>query len=474
MCKMKGEDYFAPEPYEYLISNKSLGYSLPEAIADLIDNSLSAGAQEIEIKIIAKEDDNFDIYIHDNGIGMNLITLIESFRPSVNSTKQNRSISDLGRFGMGMKTASLSLTNKLHVVSRKNGEINGRSLDLDIVKETRSWILGKLDVNECTKKFNSAKLTTRIDGTTLHLENCTTSEFDSTARVAERVLNYCSVVYHRFISRGIKIDVNAIRATAIPIIPSLAIKIDDSPYSANEELKYAIYLLPNESEISMNSDGVNLDRYNSYYLDSNILDQQGVYLYRSDRLISIKSDWYGILSKKQKFRLARVEVEIDSKNDSLWGVNIMKNRVLFPKYMRERLRIVVKTATRKSVQAVSGAITEGIQQLFRGDIHPWSIYQEEGLSKVSINLNNPIIKSYFASFSENRIKSLSMFLSTTFPYREIGQLYGDGEGFVSSLEQVESLFDELVIELMTLMSKEEAEELLRSQEPFKSLYNEFE
>ena len=97
---------FAPSPHEFLVSNKSLGYKLTEALADLVDNSISANANKIYVEIKDTEDSQFSVVIADNGHGMGLGELRQSFRPSINSTKMDRSKNDLGRFGMGMKTAA--------------------------------------------------------------------------------------------------------------------------------------------------------------------------------------------------------------------------------------------------------------------------------------------------------------------------------------------------------------------------------
>src|SRR6056300_1455700 len=96
---------FSPSPHEFFVSNKSLGYKLTEALADLVDNSISADAKNIWVEIKDTHNSQFSVVIADDGCGMSLDELRESFRPSVNSTKIDRSKNDLGRFGMGMKTA---------------------------------------------------------------------------------------------------------------------------------------------------------------------------------------------------------------------------------------------------------------------------------------------------------------------------------------------------------------------------------
>ena len=85
---------FSPSPHEFLVSNKSLGYKLTEALADLVDNSISAEATKISVEIKDNEDSFFSVVIADNGHGMTVDKLRQSFRPSVNSTKMDRSKND--------------------------------------------------------------------------------------------------------------------------------------------------------------------------------------------------------------------------------------------------------------------------------------------------------------------------------------------------------------------------------------------
>ena len=116
---------FAPSLIE---SMRSLGYSFPSAIADLLDNSISARAKKITI--VAEPNLNPSLVIFDDGCGMNQNELYEAMRYGSSNPLEERKEDDLGRFGLGLKSASLSQCRKLVVISKKEGQVCGYSWDL--------------------------------------------------------------------------------------------------------------------------------------------------------------------------------------------------------------------------------------------------------------------------------------------------------------------------------------------------------
>ena len=127
---------FAPSLIE---SMRSLGYSFSSAIADLIDNSISANANNIDI--ISEPGLNPWLVILDDGLGMSEKELYEAMRYGSTNPLDKRSENDLGRFGLGLKSASLSQCRHLVVISKQNDEINAYSWDLDYVIEKGAWML---------------------------------------------------------------------------------------------------------------------------------------------------------------------------------------------------------------------------------------------------------------------------------------------------------------------------------------------
>ena len=152
-----GED-FTPDPVSLLESNRNLGYSIEEAISDLIDNSITAKAKNITYEFHWNEGNPYFL-LKDDGIGMssNNNEFFNSFKLGTKNPREERDPKDLGRFGFGMKTASLSQARCLTVISKKEEKVISRSLDLDFIFEIGGgWNLKKVMDHEI---INEIKVT---------------------------------------------------------------------------------------------------------------------------------------------------------------------------------------------------------------------------------------------------------------------------------------------------------------------------
>jgi HSP90 family molecular chaperone len=127
-----------PNPSFLIKSIAEQGYSLKTAISDLIDNSIAANATNIEI-IVDTEKQPFELYIADNGAGMSLNVLKKAMQFPSASPEETRDASDLGRFGLGMKTASFSQTRKFTIISKRKSDLN---------YEARTWDVNVLEKGE--------------------------------------------------------------------------------------------------------------------------------------------------------------------------------------------------------------------------------------------------------------------------------------------------------------------------------------
>ena len=137
-----------PNPKSTINSYRSFGYNLSTAIADIIDNSISANADVISISYRWNGQDSF-ISIKDNGDGMNKDELVVAMTPGSKDPEDERSEKDLGRFGMGLKTASFSQCKRLTCVSRKaNYSTIKRCWDIDFINEHEEWQLLDFISNE--------------------------------------------------------------------------------------------------------------------------------------------------------------------------------------------------------------------------------------------------------------------------------------------------------------------------------------
>ena len=136
-----------PNAASLIQSLRAFGYDISTAIADLIDNSITANAREISIRFDWNSNDPF-ISIADDGHGMTECELFEAMKTGSKNPLEIRDERDLGRFGLGLKTASFSQCKRLTVASKtKESAVSVRCWDLDIVNETNEWILLKKVTN---------------------------------------------------------------------------------------------------------------------------------------------------------------------------------------------------------------------------------------------------------------------------------------------------------------------------------------
>lgn len=158
-------------PYAPILmeSTRAIGYSLEAAIADIIDNSISAKALNIWVNFFPI--DQAYIAILDDGIGMNSETINNAMQYGSKNPSDSRDSNDLGRFGLGLKTASLSQCKVLTVVSKKGNDIEARQWDIDYVISTGEWSLGILEDEEIESLPEIEKLKNMDNGTLVIWKN---------------------------------------------------------------------------------------------------------------------------------------------------------------------------------------------------------------------------------------------------------------------------------------------------------------
>lgn len=197
-----------PNPASIIESLRSIGYTMETAIADLIDNSITANAKTINIDS-PFEGANTKIFILDDGDGMSEEKLVEAMRLGSSSASQKRSPRDLGRFGLGLKTATFSQCKRLTVVTKHKGNIAARCWDLDRIIKTNKWCLLKYAEDEYLKRLQDMKSGTlivweKLDRIISEKDSKAENNFNNKKNILRRHL---SLTFHRFIENG-KLTIN--------------------------------------------------------------------------------------------------------------------------------------------------------------------------------------------------------------------------------------------------------------------------
>lgn len=198
--------YLPPNAGNLLDSMRAVGYTLESAVADLIDNSISAGASQVDIHFSPVNHPYFIIL--DNGTGMNQTELQAAMRHGSQSPHNKRAATDLGRFGLGLKTASISQCQKLTVISKNSNSIAVACWDLDYLRRTNDWLLQIPDVNEICARLGTTfeQLIPYQTGTVVLWEDLDlfTTGWSTLSEAfnhkMEPLRSHLSLVFHRYLS----------------------------------------------------------------------------------------------------------------------------------------------------------------------------------------------------------------------------------------------------------------------------------
>jgi hypothetical protein len=343
-----------PTP-EYLIKSiAEQGYSLETSLADLMDNSISANADKVEV-LVKMDKEPFTLFLADNGDGMSEESLKQNMKFPSNSPDLVRNRNDLGRFGLGMKTASFAQTRCFTVLSRRKGteKFSGRTWDVNYLKE-QGWKIKVNNENEInsfleTYKQLSENHLNRLEGFVANtiviwsglykFENYLNDDIRKTALQSEinDVTNeHLSVVFHRFMERKtspLQIRVNNILLTPFNPFPVHLIgfrSIENKQRNfKNDIIKMEGFVLPAKS-MAESKQGISPWTTRS----KGLMDMEGLYIYRSDRLIRF-GGWNGIIKKSPRLQLARLMVEVGNGVDHLIHLNVAKSQITIPHDLKQ-------------------------------------------------------------------------------------------------------------------------------------------
>lgn len=345
---MQFEDV-TPNPEFLIKSIAEQGYSLESALADLMDNSISANANEIEI-VIDTEKEPFTLFLSDNGDGMDELTLKKSMQFPSQSSEEYRLAEDLGRFGLGMKTASFSQTRRFSVLSRKKGlkTYQARTWDVELLKnnEWRLLVNSKSEVDKLLQRYrhiSRSKLNPfhNFEANTIivweglykfeeYLEE--KNRYKALKReINEVTCDHLALVFHRFMeakNNPLKIRVNNQRLDPINPFPLSEKDFRSIEYKTRkfgtDAIKVEGYVLPSRA-ISEVKQG------NCIWTTKNkgLMDMEGLYIYRANRII-LFGGWNGLIKKAPRLQLARLRVEIGNRADHLLHLNVAKSQVIIP------------------------------------------------------------------------------------------------------------------------------------------------
>ena len=440
-----------PNASVLMTSMRSIGYEFEHAVADIIDNSITANSSKIDLIYPINEDKEPFLLIFDNGKGMDRNELQEAMR--FGSVKETlRDANDLGRFGLGLKTASLSQCRKFTCISKKDNQINGFFWDLDLISKG-DWVMYELsseqikniqiiqeflNINTFTiviwEKFDGFEKE-RKPNQTLH---------DVFFSNLEKTKNQLALIFHRFLELKLQISFNGAKVTPRdPFLKNHDRTIAKKPQLISTKTKdgvqtkveFQVFILPFHKDLSK------LD----YELLGGVdeFENQGFYVYRNSRLMNYGS-WFRLKPRNTLYENARILVDIPNTLDDLWSIDIKKQKAIIPASLLEQLSKEVEDVV---IQSKRIHIYKGNKQTQPGSIWSKNIDQRTSNVTYSINLDSEPLKSILETIDDNKsfdkVIKLIELIQYSIPYKDIYNAVAEKKDInVISAEDINRIVDQ--------------------------------
>lgn len=420
-----------PNPEFLIKSIAEQGYSLETAIADLMDNSITANASRIEV-LTKIDEEPFILFLSDNGEGMDEDSLKKNMQFPSKSPEDSRESKDLGRFGLGLKTASFSQTRTFTVLSRKKGTkvFSGLTWDVNHLKTSGKWEIKINSEEEITKILEQYNNVSNI-----HLNNSkdfvpntivvwkglykfenfldTKNKQDALKEEITNITSeYLSIVFHKFLER--QINCLEIRINNTLVKPFNPFPTENSDLRVLEPLqkefgkdivKIQGFVLPNSSIKETKENSNPWTPHNK-----SLMDMEGLYIYRADRLI-LFGGWNGLIKKMPRLQLGRLKIDIGNKVDHLFHLNVAKSQINIPHDLKNSfLRAIVELKTEAQKEFFNHGLKTVTQ---KPSEHSSELFYKTATNKgvlLRINEEFPLLKSLKSSLNNQQKAELSFIL----------------------------------------------------------------
>lgn len=473
-----------PKADNLMGSMRSMGYNFESAIADVVDNSISANCSVIQLFFPTRPEECY-VEILDDGIGMTREELINGMRYGSRASEDARSEDDLGRFGLGLKAASLSQCRKLTVVSKLRGSktLSAFQWDYNYILEHGDWYMLELTAMEIGMIPNIEKLQSLEGGTLVLWEDFDIIEKSSNGQVyhtlceyKEKINRHIGLIFHRFINgtdtRKVQIVLNHNRISALdPFLErkstsrkEFQLELNDSD-GVERYIKVRPFILPFLKDL----DPKDIEKLGGA---ENLRTKQGFYIYRNHRLI-IWGTWFG-LQRSELTKNARILVDIPNTLDDIWSIDIRKQQATIPKSIQNRLKRAVADVMETSVR----------QHVYRGRLDNgdnierlWNRMKgREDAYYYEINRESLPYKFLKEKISEEAMEYVDMYIQELERNIPLYEMYLDQSNNAVMEKEEDKRSSEVFIYTLSVLdsyplfgkkvTKESIEELFETKEPF--------
>jgi hypothetical protein len=396
-----------PVVSNFIKSLRDIGYTFEVAVADVLDNSITAKANNIYISCLPNPKTTFTLL--DDGIGMSNNDLINAMRLATNDPDSQRESADLGKFGLGLKTASFSQCKDLTVLSKKDGEISIKQWDLDYISQKNEWLLITPDLEKYKDIPLFDEFMSQNTGTLVVWRGIDTFQESDIPNKVDNLRDHLALVFHCFLEgvvpgkKALKIFVNGQRIEPFNPFNSKHIATQQL---ASEKIKYLDseiivqpYILPHHSKLSQKD-------FDKYATKEGYTKSQGFYLYRAHRLL-IYGTWWGMHRTNDAHKLVRIKVDIPNNQDTAWGIDIKKSTASPVSEIKKDLKRIIQQVTVKGSRPFTG---RGKKIEDKSTTRFWELRSENNKIHFAINRQHPLIQNLESKLEEEQENLLNVIL----------------------------------------------------------------
>jgi len=470
-----------PNPEFLIKSIAEQGYSLETALADLMDNSITANASRIEV-LTKIDEEPFTLFISDNGNGMSKESLTRNMQFPSKSPEDSRESNDLGRFGLGLKTASFSQTRAFTVLSKKIGTtfFSGLTWDVKHLKDSGKWELiinSDKEIAEILEQYKSIS-NSHLNASDDFVPNTIIVwkglyKFENFLNVKnkqdalkEEITNttseYLSIVFHKFLEREVnRVEIRINNTLVKPFNPFP--KPDDKnkmralvPHQSNfgdDIVRIQGFVLPNTS---LKETKENSNPWTPH--NKSLMDMEGLYIYRADRLI-LFGGWNGLIKKMPRLQLGRLKIDIGNKVDHLFHLNVAKSQINIPHDLKNSFLRAIVDLKAEAQKEYHNHVLVGMPSRPK-ELTSQLFYKEATNKGLLMRVNNefPLLKSLKLALNNKQKSELNFILKMSSnlinKVRQVDnvEITGNAEKDGISIDEIEKS----IIELLNLgLSKEQ-------------------
>lgn len=404
--------YTQPSAAPVIQALRNIGYNAQTAIADIVDNSIDAKADSVHIEFEYDLGNGY-IRIEDNGIGMSDKELQQAMTIGSKDPRQERAKAELGRFGMGLKTASFSMGKRLCVLTKKDGITSERCWDLDYVSDKNEWLLYESIPNEIKNRISQVE---GKNGTIIFIDRLDrfcgygthkVLKPDSYYSKVKRIHKYLEMVFHIMLDKELLITING--NALYPWDPFLEgnprrIEGEEQIIRVSKKLvRITPYVLPHPQTFNQvdykYAGGVKGWR-----------DQQGFYIYRENRMVSF-GDWFGMFPKDVPSELVRIKIEFSNEADEDWKIDVKKSTISVPDEAKEDLKAIAKYYRQISQEIMlyrTKANRTG--EKIKGTLNTWELATDDINSAYILNRTHPVLTDVLKNVDKDIRKKINVYL----------------------------------------------------------------